>query len=149
MLTFVVKSKNSEELQNKFYNFSLISKPILSNCIRLGINTLIQNATQPTVPYKTGNLINSFKQEVFSLYGKIFPTAKYSLYVHEGTKPHYIFPKNKQALYWEGARHPVKSVYHPGTSSNPYMLNIVKKSQVTINKIFKQGMNDIIKKIKI
>lgn len=31
------------------------------------------------------------------------------------TGPHTILPKNKKALFWPGARHPVKSVKHPGS----------------------------------
>jgi len=45
---------------------------------------------------------------------------EYASYVHEGTDPHEIFPLGKQALYWEGASHPVKSVYHPGYEGNPW-----------------------------
>lgn len=34
-----------------------------------------------------------------------------------------IRPKNKKALYWPGARHPVKSVNHPGSNipARPYL----------------------------
>lgn len=38
--------------------------------------------------------------------------------LEEGSSPHVIRPKSKQALYWGGAEHPVKMVNHPGTS--PY-----------------------------
>ena len=31
------------------------------------------------------------------------------------TSPHIIKPKNKKALFWPGAKHPVKSVKHPGS----------------------------------
>lgn len=31
------------------------------------------------------------------------------------TSPHVIKPKNKKALFWPGAKHPVKSVKHPGS----------------------------------
>ena len=38
--------------------------------------------------------------------------------IHEygGTTPaHDIYPRNKKALYWPGADHPVKVVHHPGS----------------------------------
>jgi hypothetical protein len=37
---------------------------------------------------------------------------------HDGAKirPHKIIPKNKKALYWKGASHPVRSVNHPGST---------------------------------
>ena len=32
------------------------------------------------------------------------------------TRPHVIYPKNKKALYWAGAKFPVKKVKHPGST---------------------------------
>lgn len=32
------------------------------------------------------------------------------------TRPHVIVPKNRQMLYWDGARHPVRRVNHPGSN---------------------------------
>lgn len=41
--------------------------------------------------------------------------VEYGEYLEDGTPPHVIRPKNKKALYWKGATHPVKQVNHPGT----------------------------------
>lgn len=41
----------------------------------------------------------------------------YGRYLEEGTPPHLIKPKNKKALFWRGAAHPVKVVRHPGTKA--------------------------------
>jgi hypothetical protein len=41
--------------------------------------------------------------------------VEYGEILEEGSKPHVIKPKNKKALYWKGAAHPVKEVHHPGT----------------------------------
>ncbi len=48
--------------------------------------------------------------------------VKYALWVEQGTRPHVILPKTRQALYWPGADHPVRMVYHPGTKSRPYLI---------------------------
>lgn len=45
--------------------------------------------------------------------------VKYGTFLEEGTPPHIIRPKNKKALYWSGAAHPVKQVNHPGTKGYP------------------------------
>ncbi|AYO30807.1 hypothetical protein D2962_09465 [Biomaibacter acetigenes] len=42
---------------------------------------------------------------------------EYSGYLESGTPPHIIRPNRKKALYWQGAKHPVKLVHHPGTKS--------------------------------
>lgn len=41
--------------------------------------------------------------------------VQYGAFLEDGTKPHVIRAKNKKALYWRGASHPVRAVKHPGT----------------------------------
>jgi hypothetical protein len=43
--------------------------------------------------------------------------VEYGELLEKGTPPHIIKPKNKKALFWPGATHPVKLVRHPGTRS--------------------------------
>ena len=47
---------------------------------------------------------------------------KYAVMVEKGTKAHIIKPKDKKALYWKGANHPVKQVNHPGSKAKPYLI---------------------------
>lgn len=42
-------------------------------------------------------------------------------FVEYGTQPHIIRPRVKRALWWPGADHPVKKVYHPGTRAQPFI----------------------------
>ena len=48
--------------------------------------------------------------------------VKYAIIVEKGSKPHIIRPKNKKALYWEGAKRPVKLVNHPGSKAKPFLI---------------------------
>lgn len=48
--------------------------------------------------------------------------VKYARWIEEGTRPHVILPRNKKALYWKGAAHPVRMVNHPGTKARPYLI---------------------------
>ena len=50
--------------------------------------------------------------------------VKYAIIVEKGSKPHIIRPKNKKALYWEGAKRPVKLVNHPGSRAKPFLIRI-------------------------
>lgn len=50
----------------------------------------------------------------------------YGEILEEGSKPHIIRPKNKKALYWRGANHPVKQVNHPGTKGKPIIEPTIK-----------------------
>ena len=72
-----------------------------------------------------------------------FPTASYAPYVEFGTKPHDIFPKDKKALYWPGAAHPVAKVNHPGTKSNQFMERIASEAQEEINGQFGSALEQI------
>jgi hypothetical protein len=54
---------------------------------------------------------------------------KYARGVEEGTKPHIIRAKGKKALYWKGAKHPVKSVRHPGSRAKPFLIPAFEKEK--------------------
>jgi hypothetical protein len=47
--------------------------------------------------------------------------CNYAADVELGTAAHVITPRNKKALYWPGADHPVARVNHPGTAPSPYL----------------------------
>jgi hypothetical protein len=42
-------------------------------------------------------------------------------YLEYGTRPHWIYPRRKKALWWDGALHPVSRVHHPGTPEYAFM----------------------------
>ncbi len=88
----------------------------------------LESAAVKEAPVKTSNLVNAIASEVSGdgMTGTVRVTdnAPYAIYVHEGTgiygplgEP--ILPKEKKALYWPGAAHPVKSV--KGQKPNPFM----------------------------
>lgn len=90
-----------------------------------GLAKDVLNVMQMKVPVKTGFLKADLDQE----YDKATKTARigaatapYAIWVEEGTFPHPITPNDpKKALWWEGARHPVKLVEHPGATATHFM----------------------------
>ncbi|WP_202495164.1 hypothetical protein [Streptomyces sp. SID4982] len=86
------------------------------------IGPAILNDARAYAPKKTGRLAESLRSEV---QGKVLRVGSldcnYSTYVEMGTGPHVILPRNKKALYWPGADHPVAKVNHPGTAARPYL----------------------------
>lgn len=89
---------------------------------------MIEARAVKNAPERTSNLINSIVTEFegggFNSGAKVKATARYAIFVHEGTGifgpvglP--IFPRNKQALFWPGARHPVKMVR--GMKPRPFL----------------------------
>lgn len=104
----------------------------------------IVNDAKDLAPYQTGNLErdiqvwddNISKLEIEVGNSKLAP---YAVFVHDGTKPHEIRPKNKKALKTPfGVR---KKVNHPGTKANPYLQKAVE------NYNFKPALDDLGDKI--
>lgn len=107
---------------------------------------VLKNANETNVPHKSGNLLRSFTVRKSLLQREVFPDSKkapYAIYVHEGTKAHRIVPRSKKALYWAGARHPVKGVNHPGTKANKFMPRILDRATPEIQR----GMLQVVEKI--
>ena len=71
----------------------------------------------------TGHLRRSVATQMGDLEATIHTSnVKYAAIVEKGSKAHIIRPKNKKALYWKGATHPVKQVNHPGSKAKPFLI---------------------------
>lgn len=124
-------------------DYPKISEPIIQKAIVASGAVLAKHTIRPTIPFRTGFLLQSFRFITARFIARWFPTVHYAIYVHEGTRPHTIVPRFKQALFWEGAAHPVKRVLHPGTRANPFMERVAEKATPDINKLFIQALNMI------
>lgn len=142
---------------------SLVSKfdgfeHILARRLREGISkysVMVHGQAIKEAPYDTGRLRSSISSmmdvKAKGLRAIIQPNVKYAIFVHEGTKPHVIKPRNKKALYWKGAEHPVKKVNHPGSRPNPFMERALNKKKMMGNKVMinkvNQALEDLSAKI--
>ncbi|MCX5365944.1 HK97 gp10 family phage protein [Streptomyces sp. NBC_00124] len=82
----------------------------------------IERDAKRMVPVKSSRLHDSIYSDVDR--GKVRVGVKnvpYWSLVEFGAPDHVITPKNKKALYWKGARHPVKRVNHPGNDAQPFL----------------------------
>lgn len=98
----------------------------------------IRDRARGEAPYRTGDLKKSIHVGEVTDAGDGFSVAvgtnlSYAKYVHEGTgqygplkRPYTIQPKNKRALYWPGARHPVKKVTQKGIRPNRFLLRAAR-----------------------
>jgi hypothetical protein len=74
------------------------------------------------VPKKTGRLDESLRAEVHDKVLRVGSLdVNYCAAIEMGLPPMTIFPKNKQALYWPGAAHPVKKVNLPARAPQPFL----------------------------
>ncbi|MDX3074619.1 HK97 gp10 family phage protein [Streptomyces sp. MI02-7b] len=94
----------------------------------------VQNRARELCPVDTGRLRASIVHRVEgggrSVGVVIGTNVSYAADVEYGTKPHVILPKNKKALYWPGAAHPVSKVNHPGTRPRPFMRPAVELAPI-------------------
>jgi hypothetical protein len=78
----------------------------------------------PVAKENGGRLRDSIRNEQANTPGGVTLTftaqVPYAKWVLEGTAPHEIRPREKRALFWPGADHPVAVVNHPGTQPNRF-----------------------------
>lgn len=94
----------------------------------------VQNEARRRAPVDTGRLRSSIVsraegsgREVGYVIGS---NVNYAAAVEYGTSPHVIKPKNKRALYWPGAAHPVAQVNHPGTRAQPFLRPAIEMTEI-------------------
>lgn len=88
-----------------------------------GCAQFVETEAKRRVPYQTGNLRRSIDHRVAmdpTPVATVAAVSNYAAHVEFGTSPHTILPSNKKALFWPGARHPVRGVSHPGTQPQPF-----------------------------
>ncbi len=75
--------------------------------------------TQANTPKRTGRTAASVDASVAGggprATGSFGSDSQIFEYLERGTRAHIIRPRFKKALFWPGARHPVRMVRHPGT----------------------------------
>lgn len=107
---------------------------------KIGFDTVA--GAQGLVPVDTGNLKNSIGQD-FDDDGMGFeagPTANYGADVEFGTVPHEIRPRDAKALHWQQDGQDMfrRSVWHPGTAPQPYMIPAFEKAVKPIDQVMGQ-----------
>lgn len=142
-MEFKVEIVGLDQLVARLRQAPQIAAPILQRALSASQAILAKYTIKGIVPWRTGFLAQTFRAEMSTGMLRWFPTASYAPYVEFGTKPHVIVPKDKKALYWPGAAHPVMRVNHPGTKPNPYMERIVAASTPEINAMFGTALAQI------
>jgi hypothetical protein len=142
-MEFVVQIQGLDALVAKLKQAPEIAAPILQRALSASSAVLAKHTIKGIVPWKSGFLAQTFKAELTTGMLKWSPTASYAPYVQFGTAPHTIYPKEKKALFWPGASHPVSKVNHPGTKPNQFMERIVAESQGEINDQFGAALQAI------
>lgn len=166
---FEVKIENLDKLQRAMRDYPQTAQPILQKALE-GTQFVFQKHTLKgdPVPWRTGNLLQSFRFGSSPLQARWFPTARYAPFVEFGTAPHLIKPKRARVLSWQtggggryvtsrtgrqyyqsskGERSFSMVVHHPGTKPKPFMEKIAARSTGDIAKLFEQAGDIITREI--
>ena len=103
------------------------------------IRVLMRNS-----PVDHGLLKSWFVESLNSEEAIIKSPAEYAVYVNDGTGPYTITPTSKQALYWEGADHPVKVVHHPGIKARHFVEQSLDDVNGRLENYFLQAISEVI-----
>lgn len=83
--------------------------------------------TAANTPRRTGRTAESVNSQLTGagpiVEGHFGSDSEVFEFLERGTRPHIIEPRFKKALFWEGARHPVRRVRHPGTAAKHTLEN--------------------------
>lgn len=80
----------------------------------------VQSEQRQLAPHRTGTLQRSILVQIKFPKAEVTAQEKYAVFIEEGTGPFTIKPKTKKALFWPGAKHPVRMVRHPGIKAKPF-----------------------------
>lgn len=121
-----------EQLAGKLNGLVAKSK---ADCMRRAVLTVEAQAKRES-PVKTGHLRRSITSRVEQggNRGIVGTNLRYARAVHEGTKRRVIRPTAKKALWWKGAKHPVKLVRHPGSKANPFFVRAIQKVRPAVER---------------
>lgn len=141
MSTIKIEIKNARQIKQAFSMYPALMNKNLNIAIK-SVIFFIRAKSVENAPAITGYLRSSAYTSFEPLRGEVGFKAKYAPYVHDGTGPYEIRPKNGKALFWKGAEHPVRVVHHPGIKANPFLKNAVEDNDSQIDKFFVKAVKD-------
>lgn len=103
------------------------------------VRTLMLNS-----PVDHGLLKSWFIESIDDEEAHIRTPAEYAVMVNDGTRPHVIEPVSAKALYWPGAAHPVKRVYHPGTQGQHFVEKSISDVEGRLDGYFLKALSEVI-----
>ena len=149
MSNFEIEIKGLDKLEGAIKSSPKMVHGELSRAIKTSVN-MIRTIMRGEAPNKSGKLSRNIYAKAKGLEGEVGPNldiTPYARWVHDGTDPYIIRPKNKEALYWKGALHPVRLVHHPGLTANPFVERTASQMRRPVQEIFRKTIARIISNI--
>lgn len=107
----------------------------------------IEELSKRYAPVDTGRLRSSIHTTSQPLKVIVQPSVKYGLYVHEGTRPHFVSVSKISDWAKRHGANPflvAKGISRKGTKAQPFMADAVDDSKTFINGIYQNFIDDIV-----
>lgn len=134
---------NLEGDKQLFAEFARLSDALKDQTTRRLADAVFKDVRQGADTHtQTGALFRSVRMasegDGFAIFHDM-QAAPHAMFVHWGTKPHTIKPKDKKALRWPAGGGFVfaKSVEHPGYEGDPYLVKAAEDAPRHFNEIIK------------
>lgn len=149
-VNLTITLKNTGEIMAKLRKMPVAMTRELDTAVKRTV-ALVQAKTIKEAPVNKQSGGGNLRQSITSVItgtakGKVEVGSGYGLFVHEGTRPHIILPRNKQALAnVRGGQFFGKKVQHTGTRPNPFMKRAVEESAEEIQNYFSEAVERVAK----
>jgi len=141
MMSYSIKIKNADQIKAAFKAQPAKMASNLGKAItKAGI--LFRSRAEQKAPKKTGFLARTHQLKLSPFQAEIYPTAKYALFVHEGTKPHIISVKSAKVLTDGKGNFFGRSVFHPGQKAQPWIKWTIDDTEREIQGFFEKAVED-------
>ena len=147
MAQFTVQIENLHALTQSLKRYPKIAENILQKAVDASQAVFAKHTLKDDpVPWRTGNLLHSFRFQSGKLQARWFPTARYAPLVEYGRGA--IFPKTKKSLSWKsGGGVQIFAQMSRPTKANPFMKKILQKSNPDVQKVFRHAGDLILDEI--
>lgn len=114
------------------------------------VTLFLEGETVKEAPVDKGILRRGIGHRVAGFVGRVFTSTKYAIFVHEGTSPHTIRPRNAKVLRFKvgGKWVYAKQVRHKGTKANPFLKRAFENSQRKVQNIFESRFSKALDSLK-
>jgi hypothetical protein len=150
---FSISIGGIKEISAAFKSSPVLVSKRINEAIKKSIITLLGEARKAETAVDTGYLRSpSMKTEFGNMTGSLKNTSKYSIFVHEGTRPHW--PPIQAITPW-AKRHGIppflvaRSIARKGTKAVPFFDIAVQKSQNRIDQYFSLATENITKDLAV
>jgi hypothetical protein len=141
----VISVIGMEEMRAVFMKSPELISPIMQKAIAAGAAILAKHSTRAEIPWFTGNLLHSFREEISPLMARWFPTASYAQKVNDGSSPYWPDYKSESMKSWAeekgmNAFLVSRSISRKGSPAQPFMDRIKDASVPEIQSLFEKAL---------